>query len=357
MLQVNGCVTGWGGQGVFQSAVVRGLLAQRALRTLVEVRCLRDHPQGSADDFMEPRWKYVMLGAIGTVVIGGGLFFGFLYSGLYPIAASEAHTAAVGWVLSTLQANSVRAHSDDDLPQPDLRDRTLIADGLQLYHRHCLVCHGAPGVERAILGRGLNPDPPRLATEIREWGDQELFWIVAHGLKMAGMPAFQPGLTDREVWATVAFMRALPEITPREYRAAVTSEPELVAALMEERVEMPEIPDMEGDPERGRLLVAAYGCGSCHVIPGVANARGQVGPPLDKFGLRHYIAGTLLNYPDNLTAWLLAPEVIEPGTAMPSVGASPEDARHMAAYLLTLGADESLIGPKGILPARWLPKH
>ena len=307
---------------------------------------------------MEKGWKYVLIGAGATAVLGVVLMVGFLYSGVYPIAANEPHTVLVEWVLTTLQQNSVQLHSNDDRPVPDLQDPELLSAGVEIYHEHCLVCHGAPGVERAILGRGLNPDPPRLVTEIREWSDIELYWIVSHGLKMAGMPAFQPGLSDTEVWATVAFMRALPAMTPQEYRVAATAAPDMIRALMEERTQLPLTPrELEGDPERGRLLVAAFGCGSCHVIPGVSNARGKVGPPLDKFGLRHYIAGTLLNNPENLTNWLYAPEAIEPGTAMPSVGATPEEARHMAAYLLTLGADESLVGPNGILPASWLPEH
>nr|NIQ53806.1 c-type cytochrome [Gemmatimonadota bacterium]NIU73979.1 c-type cytochrome [Gammaproteobacteria bacterium]NIY08261.1 c-type cytochrome [Gemmatimonadota bacterium] len=192
----------------------------------------------------------------------------------------------------------------------------------------------------------------------REWSDPELFWIVANGLKMAGMPAFQPGLGDRQVWATVAFMRALPQVSPAEYLEAANAAPATVAARMEERLRA-STPSADLDPDirKGRRLVEAYGCGSCHEIPGIANSKGQVGPPLHKFGLRHYIAGAVLNNPPNLTKWLVAPESVEPGTAMPSVGATPEDAAHMAAYLLSLGADESLVGPKGIFPAAWLPKH
>ena len=307
---------------------------------------------------MSRPWKYVLIGAGALAGLGGLAFLVFLYSGLYPIAAREPHTYVTEWVLTTLQENSVAAHTDDDMEVPDLVDPALLSDGLGLYHQHCAVCHGAPGVERAVLGRGLNPNPPRLATEIRNWSDSELFWIVANGLKMAGMPAFQPGLSDRDVWATVAFMRALPQVSPEEYRRAAGSSSAVVARLMEERLNaaLPAA-DFEPSISQGKKLVAAYGCGSCHIIPGVPTSKGHVGPPLDRFGLRHYIAGAVLNTPTNLTAWLVAPESIEPGTAMPSVGATAEDAAHMAAYLLSLGADESLIGPKGIFPASVLPKH
>lgn len=306
---------------------------------------------------MEGRWKYVLWGAIVAMTMAAAGTLAVLYSGIYPIAANEPHTRAIGWMLTTLQENAVAIRADN-LQAPDLADAALLADGLALYHQHCMVCHGAPGVERALMGRGLNPDPPRLATEIRGWTNAELFWIVANGLKMAGMPAFQPGLTDREVWATVAFMRALPQITPGEYRQAAESAPNVVLALMEER-RRATAPrgGAEGDATVGRRLVEAYGCGSCHIIPGVANSRGHVGPPLTDFGLRHYIAGAVLNTPDNLTRWLISPETVEPGTAMPDVGVAPEEARHMAAYLLSLGADASLVGPKGVLPAGWLPKH
>lgn len=91
-----------------------------------------------------------------------------------------------------------------------------------------------------------------------------------------------------------------------------------------------------GDPDRGVQAIHAYGCGSCHAIPGVPGAVAYVGPPLDAWAERHYIAGALNNTPDNLILWLREPQTVEPGTAMPNMGVTEQDARDMSAYLYTL---------------------
>ncbi len=85
--------------------------------------------------------------------------------------------------------------------------------------------------------------------------------------------------------------------------------------------------------EAGRHLIASYGCGSCHFIPGVAGANGTVGPPLDRFYERMYIAGHLTNTEENLVKWIRNPQQVIPGTAMPNMGVTDKDAQDIAAYL------------------------
>lgn len=87
---------------------------------------------------------------------------------------------------------------------------------------------------------------------------------------------------------------------------------------------------------RGRTLVSRFQCGSCHAIPGVPAARGVLGPPLAAFGRRVYIAGHLPNTPDTLAQWIADPRSLVPDTTMPAMGASPEEAADMAAYLGSL---------------------
>ena len=91
-----------------------------------------------------------------------------------------------------------------------------------------------------------------------------------------------------------------------------------------------------GDAMRGRGAMLGYGCEACHTIPGINNTQALVGPPLVHFANRRYIAGELPNEPDNLVKWIMNPQAIEPGNAMPNLNVDETAARDIAAYLETL---------------------
>ena len=91
-----------------------------------------------------------------------------------------------------------------------------------------------------------------------------------------------------------------------------------------------------GNSVQGKAVIESKGCGACHVIPGISQARGLVGPPLYFFSRRTMIAGELPNTPENLVRWIKDPKQVEPGTAMPDLGLTDQQARDVAAYLYTL---------------------
>jgi mono/diheme cytochrome c family protein len=158
----------------------------------------------------------VFLGALTLclVVAGGGIFFG-----VYNVAATEREPAAVAWFLETVRERSVavraaRVPVPSDLDLAERRRR-----GLAPYHRLCSSCHGAPGIEPAEMGRGLSPPAPDLqpSRPLSERQAQEAFWIIRHGIRMTGMPAYGPSLEDQEIWDLVAFLSELAELSPGEY--------------------------------------------------------------------------------------------------------------------------------------------
>ena len=118
-------------------------------------------------------------------------------------------------------------------------------------------------------------------------------------------------------------------ITPRHATLLVIS----LALLGCSRDDSPTTTAGVGDARRGATLIAEYGCGSCHVIPGIENAHAVTGPPLDGFRDRVYVAGLLVNDVDDLARWIRRPSSVNPGNAMPDVGLSEAEARDVVAYL------------------------
>jgi mono/diheme cytochrome c family protein len=80
-------------------------------------------------------------------------------------------------------------------------------------------CHGAPGAEPTPLARGLNPKPPQLFEEEGHYKAPELFWIIKNGIKLSGMPAWGGSHSDDELWAIVAFLQQLPQLSATEYQS------------------------------------------------------------------------------------------------------------------------------------------
>jgi cytochrome c len=107
----------------------------------------------------------------------------------------------------------------------------------------------------------------------------------------------------------------------------------LVTACTADKTHFTEKTINDGDPALGREAILNYGCGSCHIIGGIPGANSHIGPPLTEFHKRSYIAGNLPNNGENLILWIKSPQGVEPGTVMPNLGVTDDDARHIAAYL------------------------
>ncbi len=251
-----------------------------------------------------------------------------LYAGFYNVAATHQHLRPTFWLLKTGLTESIQRQARDIEP-PSLADPALARRGLALYEAQCAQCHGAPGVAPQLFALGMLPVPTNLAYAVRELSPAELYWVVKNGLKMTGMPAWEFRLSDRDLWAVVAFLIELPGIAPDEYAARVRA--------LDDKGRVPTA-DAGGppDPERGKVALEQYACTTCHSIPGIVGEHAPVGPPLDRVAGRQYLAGVIRNTPENMVRWLREPQAIAPRSAMPNLGVTERDARDIAAYLYTL---------------------
>ena len=163
------------------------------------------------------RWTLVagaLLVLIGATAVG-------IYSGL---SADVPHTQPVYWLLETIRERSVEARARDIIVPNDLKDPNRIPRGAGQYADMCSGCHLAPGMKRTEISQGLYPRAPELR-RTTTLTPEEQFWVVKHGIKMTGMPAWGVTHDDDLLWDVVAFVRKLPELSPEQYETLVKNAP------------------------------------------------------------------------------------------------------------------------------------
>jgi mono/diheme cytochrome c family protein len=283
-----------------------------------------------------PKTVLLTVAALGLAGAAAGALV--VYGGLYNVAATVQHTQPVHSLLETAMHQSVKLRARNIEP-PRLDDERLVIRGAACFRDKCVQCHGAPGVAQGDIGKSMQPLPGPLVDARQHWKPRELYWITRHGIKMSGMPAWEHRMSDEDLWAVVAFLARLPDLTPQQYAEAARMDPTGVqdppaapacGAASSAALAQP------GDVRRGKQALFQYACNACHTIPGITSSSPNVGPPLAGIGGRSLIAGKLANTPDNMVRWLRHTHEVDRLTAMPEMGVAEQDARDIAAYLATL---------------------
>jgi cytochrome c553 len=166
--------------------------------------------------------RTVVFFALFVLVIAAG---GFLVAalGIIPIKASSGHWSITRWFLQFSKQRSVATHTLG-METPALDDERLVLRGAGAYESNCRGCHGSPSLQNPRVAQAMLPRPPYLPHTISRWESDELFYIVKHGIKFTGMPAWPSQQRDDEVWAMVAFLRKFPELDVEGYRRLVDGE-------------------------------------------------------------------------------------------------------------------------------------
>lgn len=147
---------------------------------------------------------------------------GIIWSGLINVGADDPHPDSVHTLLTLARERSIAVRAAD-IPVPDLSAPELIRRGAGNYHSMCIGCHLAPGMASTELSQNLYPAPPNL-TQIGTNGNPSVaFWIVKHGIKATGMPAWGRSMGDEHIWGMVAFLQQLPSLDASQYRTLVAA--------------------------------------------------------------------------------------------------------------------------------------
>ncbi len=165
------------------------------------------------------RKTLVTLAALPVVVVLA--IGGYVWSGSYNVGADDPHTGPVYAVLETVRDRSIATRASRLQVPGDLQDPARITQGAGNYNAMCMGCHLAPGMAATEMSRGLYPAPPDLSKDTVEAA--AAFWVIKHGIKASGMPAWGESMADEYVWNMAAFLQELPKLSPEQYQAMVAS--------------------------------------------------------------------------------------------------------------------------------------
>jgi mono/diheme cytochrome c family protein len=147
---------------------------------------------------------------------------GVAYAGAVNIASTAADIPGVEWFFATLSDRSIRRHAENALqageiaPQAEVTEAMLQTGALH-YDAMCVVCHGGPGRARGEVGQGLKPQPPDLSHTASEMNEAEILWVLEHGIRHTGMPAFGSTHSSEELQALTALVARFDDMSAEEF--------------------------------------------------------------------------------------------------------------------------------------------
>lgn len=147
---------------------------------------------------------------------------GVVYSGVINVAADDPHYSLVHAFLTAARDRSIDVRARG-IQVPPLGDAELIRAGAGNYDAMCVGCHLAPGLAATELSQALYPAPPNLTRQGVDGDPAATFWVIKHGIKASGMPAWGKSMGDEHIWSLVAFLQRLPELDEAGYRQLVAS--------------------------------------------------------------------------------------------------------------------------------------
>jgi cytochrome c553 len=142
-------------------------------------------------------------------------------SGFVNLSAIPQHPAGWAQFLHFGMRRSVAMNAHAEPSTEPLDSQAMILRGATQYSRVCENCHGAPGLGQSPLALSLRPEPPLITQVAHAYSKEELFFIVQNGIRYTAMPAWPVERRPDEIWAMVAFLEAMPNMTAAAYVALV----------------------------------------------------------------------------------------------------------------------------------------
>lgn len=159
----------------------------------------------------------VMAGIVG--VLGGFLLYARL--GLInpradiPVSSLESSVA-----MKFLDASLDRRAPDEKNPVG--ASEAELAAGMKLFQSNCAGCHGDINHAESSMAESFYPRAPQFLQDVPDMPGNQNFYLIKHGIRYSGMPAWGHVMTDQQIWQVVGFLSAmnkLPEAVQGQWRS------------------------------------------------------------------------------------------------------------------------------------------
>lgn len=160
--------------------------------------------------------KGFVLGIVFTIIVLAAAGYVALQRGAIP-ADTDATAGQVEKFVAGTDLRAVLRNEAPKGPNPvPLSDANLLA-GIQLYGKHCAVCHGTAAGDAAPspIAKGEYPKPPQLASDgVEDDPEGWTFWKIKHGIRWTGMPSWGHELNDEQIWTLALFLKHMDKLPP-----------------------------------------------------------------------------------------------------------------------------------------------
>jgi thiosulfate dehydrogenase len=159
-------------------------------------------------------FKGLVVGILLSIAAAAAIGYAVVSSGAIPVATWSGPILGERWAAKT-DLRAILARAAPKGPNPvRLTDANLVA-GIDLYARHCSICHGtAQGKKSASpIAKGEYPAPPQLASEgVEDDPEGWTYWKIENGIRWTGMPAWRGTLSPQQIWMLALFLKHMNKL-------------------------------------------------------------------------------------------------------------------------------------------------
>lgn len=165
--------------------------------------------------------KFLIGFAVAVVVLLMAVFCYVRFGFVDPRADVPVNWLESKIAMPALDASVDRRAAEAHNPTPST-DANLIA-GMKIYQTNCAQCHGDIQHSHVAFGDAFYPRAPQFVEDPPDMPENQNLYIIQHGVRLSGMPAWKGALSEQDIWQVTTFlshMDKLPSPVSAEWKTA-----------------------------------------------------------------------------------------------------------------------------------------